>query len=106
MKQSKTLSILVRIAAGLLLLFALGDMAYSYYLFLRIAICVGSIFLIWYFVSAKIEWLGWFFVIPAILFNPIVPIYMDKSIWQTIDFVFALFFFASLFAIGKEKRIK
>lgn len=106
MEGTKQLSLVVRGIAGLMLLIALGDQPYSYYQLLRIIICGASIFLVWYFIQVKIEWLGWLFIVPAILFNPILPIYMDKTTWQLWDLVFGVVFLASLLTFNSEKRIK
>lgn len=106
MEGAKQLSLIVRVVAGLMLLFAIGDHAYSYYQLLRLVICGASIFLIWYFLQAKIEWLGWLFIVPAIVFNPIFPIYMDKSTWQLLDLIFGVGFLASLITYAKENPIK
>lgn len=106
MEGLKQLSVLVRAISGLILLFALSEQPYSYYQVLRIVICGASIILIWYFIQAKIEWLGWLFIIPAILFNPIFPVYMDKSTWQLLDVLFAILFLGSLSAYNKERVIK
>ena len=106
MEGAKQLSLIVRAVSGLMLLFALEDQPYSYYQTLRIVVCGASIFLAWYFIQAKIEWLGWIFIIPAILFNPIFPIYMDRSTWQLLDLVFGLMFIVSLCAYSKEKIVE
>lgn len=106
MEGAKQLSLIVRFVAGLMLLFALGEHSYSYYQLLRIVVCGASIFLVWYFIQAKMEWLGWFFIIPAILFNPMLPIYMDKSAWQFWDLIFGVVFLATLSTHGRERQIK
>lgn len=105
MENAKGLSVITRILAGLMLIIAVFDLPYSYYQVLRIVICASSIFLCWYFVNAKIEWLGWLYIIPAILFNPVFPVYMDKSNWVVIDMIFGVFFLMSLVAINKEADI-
>jgi len=105
MEGMKQLSIIIRVIAGLMLLFAVGDLPYSYYQLLRVAVCGASLFLVWYFIKLKIDWLGWIFIIPAILFNPIFPIYMDKSTWQILDLVIGVLFLASLTTYNKEKIV-
>ena len=105
MENTKQLSLIVRISAGLMLLFAIGDLPYSYYQVLRIAVCGASLFLIWYFVQVKIEWLGWLFIIPAILFNPIFPVYLDKSTWHLLDLLFAILCLGSLSTYSRENKI-
>lgn len=106
MESTKQLSVIIRIVAGLMLLVAISDLPYSYYQLLRIVICAASIFLVWYFIKSKIDWLGWIFIIPAILFNPIFPIYLDKSAWQLFDLLFGSLFIVSLSALNKEKKVK
>ncbi len=101
--ENKNLSIIVRVVAGIMLLLALGSWPYSYYQLLRIVICGSSFFLVWYFINVKIEWLGWLFIIPGILFNPLFPFYLDKQLWQLLDIVFSLQFLASLGATKWEK---
>jgi hypothetical protein len=100
----KTLSTAVRIVAGALLAVAILDLPYSYYNFLRMAVCGSSIFMIWYFYKAGLAGLAWVFVIPAILFNPFMPIFLDKSTWVSIDIIISGLFFGSLVALKYEKR--
>ncbi len=106
MENIKQLSAIIRTVAGLMLLVAISDLPYSYYQLLRIVICGASLFLVWYFIKAKIEWLGWIFIIPAILFNPIFPIYLDKYTWQLVDLIFGSMFILSLSTWNMEKRVE
>ena len=103
MEGTRQLSLVARVVAGLMLLFAIGDLTYSYYQILRIVICGASIFLTWYFIHAKIELLGWMFIVRANLFNPVFPIYMEKSTWQILDLLFGIMFLGSLAAYNQEK---
>jgi hypothetical protein len=102
----KTLSIAVRIVAGALLAVAILDLPYSYYNFLRITVCGSSIFMIWYFYKFNLPGLSWIFVIPAILFNPFMPIFLDKSTWVSIDIIISGLFFGSLMAVHYERDIE
>lgn len=103
MENTKQFALTVRFVSGLMLIIALGDQPYSYYQILRIVICGSSLFLVWYFMQNKLEWLGWFFIIPAILFNPVLPIYLEKSTWQLLDLFFGISFFVSILMHNKEK---
>jgi FtsH-binding integral membrane protein len=47
---------------------------------------------------------GWGFVASAVLFNPVFPVYLDKSVWQIIDVAVAVFFFASFNAEKTESK--
>lgn len=82
------------IAAGMLVL-AIADLPYGYYTLLRIIICVLAGFTA--YIASELEkkpWL-WIFVAIAILFNPIIPIYLDKETWAIIDIIVAGLFMVS-----------
>jgi len=91
------------IAAGLLLL-AIADLHYGYYTFLRITICIVSV--ITFYLSYKSDnksWM-WLFGIIAVLFNPIIPIYLGKEFWVVIDFITAAIFIVSIFKVTNYKE--
>ncbi len=101
MTNHYTASKIVRIAAGLMLIAALASWEYSYYQILRVVVCSASIYLVWYFFQTKTQWLAWLFIVAALLFNPIAPVYLDKSVWQLLDIAFATLYLASL-AVDKK----
>jgi hypothetical protein len=80
------------IVAGLLVL-AVFDMGSAYYAFLRWCVFATSIFFIVYGVkfnrNPKII-LG---IAAGLLWNPLVPIYLDRGIWFWLDLLFAVAFF-------------
>ena len=67
---------------------ALFPMPYGFYILLRLVITTVAIFSM---IELKKEgsqfW--YFFIGVAILFNPIFPIYLSKSIWMPIDLIVA-----------------
>lgn len=67
---------------------ALLPMPYGFYILLRLVITIVAIFSI---IELKKEGsqLWYFFIGVAILFNPIFPIYLSKSIWMPIDLIVA-----------------
>lgn len=75
-----------------MLLFAIHPLPYGYYILLRLVVCGCSI------VYAVV---GWHFFKPvailsgilALLFNPLIPIYMDKEAWIVIDMIAAVYLF-------------
>lgn len=72
---------------------ALADLPIGYYTFLRIIIFISAIIVIYSEYEGEIT--GWIlaFGIIAILFNPIIPIYLhEKSTWAIIDIAAALLF--------------
>lgn len=94
-----------KILAILFLLGALGDWPYGYYQLLRwLILGVGGYSAYLAYNSERKIWMGIFGVV-ALLFNPIIPFYLQKDTWQLIDVVAAAIFFASLF-IKYERKIK
>lgn len=97
-KTSSWPAILVAIASFLAVL----PWPYSYYQILRIAVCGISIYyLYWaYAKGAKLpaKWLAIGF---AILFNPIAPITLDRSIWAFFNIACGIYFLI-LFVVIKK----
>jgi len=88
----------VSITAGILLLLGmLNGWPYDYYIILRWIICGISIFNAVGFSKSKLT--GWVFVFGALafLFNPIFPVYLNKSSWVGIDLISAVVFFLSAY---------
>jgi len=98
----KQLSSLARVAAGIMLLLALGSWQYGYYQILRVVVTACAAYLAWYMFDKKQSGWGAAFVIAAILFNPIYPIYLQKDTWQLIDVGAAILFFASFSAKAED----
>jgi hypothetical protein len=84
------------IAAALLLVVALGQHPYGYYTFLRLAVCVAAIVVAWVAWNSNAQWATWVFAGVAILFNPLAPVYLQRSTWRPIDVGCALAFLGSL----------
>ncbi len=96
------------IASGvaiLMLLLAIpsGIWPYGYYVLLRWIIVGVAIFVWW--VASELKKKGWLWLMIgiAILFNPILPIHLDKGTWAMIDFIVALLFLTSIFKIKAEE---
>ena len=88
------------IAIVLLLLGIPTGWPYGYYIFLRWVITLSAVFIAYQ--AYKLEKDSWIYIFAgiAILFNPIAPIYLDKSVWVLIDMIssvlFATFGFSKL----------
>ena len=93
---------IICIICGILLLLAIPSWwPYGFYTLLRLVICVVSLYVAYSFYKSKLT--GWTFVFGAIavLFNPLFPIYLDKSSWVGIDFISAILFFVSAYSVKK-----
>jgi hypothetical protein len=86
---------------ALLCFAAIADLPYSYYRFLRWAVCAVAI------VSTvqmhRFNRQGWVWILGtvAILFNPFVPISFEKSTWRIVDGAVGIVFLCVLrFCLG------
>lgn len=85
-----------------MLLVAIADLPYGYYTLLRCVVTASAIFLVWTAYESKRTF--WLFLmgIVAILFNPLIPIHLDKETWVIIDFIVAILFLVSIFKIKSK----
>lgn len=80
------------ICSGLLLL-ALADMPYGYYTLLRIVVTIGAVVAVISEYKNGINFWVIVFGLIAILFNPLIPVYLDdRDVWAPIDIIAAIFF--------------
>lgn len=79
---------------AVMLVLALFHLPYGYYTLLRIVVTACSAYLSYleYIGTQKLSFFVITFVLFAVLFNPIVPVYFSKSIWSGIDLLAALIF--------------
>jgi|JI6StandDraft_1071083.scaffolds.fasta_scaffold02801_4 uncharacterized membrane protein len=89
---------------SLLLFIALANLPIGYYTFLRIAITIGAVsYIISEFDKGFNFWLI-AFVLIAIIFNPLVPVYLnDKQAWMPIDIIGGLLFLVRSVSIKSPK---
>ena len=78
-----------------MLILALASLPYGYYTLLRIVVCLCA-FLIAHGSYSKERGSIWapVFVGVGLLFNPIIPVHLSRSIWATIDIACAAIFFS------------
>jgi len=83
---------LANFVAGALLLIGIAELPYGYYTFLRIVVFLVSLYSAYQIKDAgKNVWIL-LYVGLAILFNPIIPIYLyDKEVWMVIDGLAGIF---------------
>ena len=91
------------IFSAILLFIGIANLPIGYYTFLRIIVTISAVAIL----SAEIKnglnfWVIIFGLI-SIVFNPILPVYLDnKSIWIPIDFVTAIFFLIKIFTLKQK----
>jgi len=99
------IKLLCLISGGLLLLAIPTGWPYDFYILLRWAIFMSSMIVAYGFYKSKIT--AWTFIFGAVafLFNPIAPIYLNKSTWVTLDFIGAILFFLAGHSYKKKHRL-
>jgi len=75
-----------------LLLLATFDLPYGFYTFLRIVVLGTAVYVSYYAYKWHKPWVVWLFALVAVLFNPVVPVHLDKEVWFSIDIVCAALF--------------
>lgn len=96
--------IIARIIAIIFLLLALENQPYGYYILLRFIVCGVSAY--GAFFASRLGETGWIWIlgIIAVLFNPIIPIHLDRETWAIVDLGVAVILIVSLFLLKKEKN--
>jgi|TARA_B110000902_G_scaffold257870_1_gene326681 hypothetical protein len=88
---------LLLICTGLLFI-GLADLPIGYYTFLRIVVTIGAVSVIVTEFENGINFWIIVFGIIAIVFNPLIPIYLNnKDIWMPIDVLAAILFLIKSF---------
>ena len=83
------------LVAMIMLFVAVADLQYGYYQILRWVVCGVAVYIAYMAYSWGKIWATWVFGFVAVLFNPIVPVYLTKEIWQPIDVICGILFGAS-----------
>jgi hypothetical protein len=89
----------LRISAVFLLLAIPPIWPYGYYTLLRLVVCVSSVYVAWQIREAKKPVQFCVITVIALLFNPIIPVHLEKEVWVVLDLVAA----AILLILSKGK---
>ncbi|GAI91013.1 unnamed protein product [marine sediment metagenome] len=71
---------------------AIAEWPYGYYILLRWITCIASILVAFQAFEKNIDWAKVVFIVIAILFNPLAPIYLSRSTWIPLDIITAMLF--------------
>lgn len=86
-----------RLSIALLLFLAILDFPYLYYQLLRWFVCGIAVYSSNEYFEIGYKKRGWIFAIIALLFNPLIPFYMQKDSWVIFDIIAGIFFIISSF---------
>ena len=106
-KNKNTLALFLFIPAGLLIISNLMTVTAGVNAFVKMIICFTSGTIIFYgFKSAKgINETIIIFSLILILFNPVIPIYLDKELWLPINFLTSGIYIYGYFNVLKNTKI-
>ncbi|RKY06287.1 MAG: hypothetical protein DRP56_07695 [Planctomycetota bacterium] len=81
--------------AAVMLFLALAPWPYGYYQLLRLIVCSIAVYFVVTTLHCQKNWAIWLFGFIAILFNPLIPIYLTREIWIPVDMVCGILFIVS-----------
>ena len=81
------------IIASIMLLVSILPLPYGFYTLLRIVVTGSAAFAAFYFFEKDNSQSGIILVLIALLFNPLIPIHLDKDIWMPIDIGVAIYMY-------------
>lgn len=95
---------LLLICAALLFV-GIANLPIGYYTFLRIIVSISAVYVVASEYQNEItSWIIAFGII-AIIFNPIIPIYLhDKSLWKIIDFAAGILFVVKALSLKPKEE--
>lgn len=103
MENEYTLSAIFRLISGTMLILAIGVQPASYYLLLRWIVAICSLYSGWLMSQLNQSNWAWALFIVGVIFNPIIPLYLDRLTWQILDVLVILILFSSLSVKKKTK---
>ncbi len=95
-------TLVVKLAAVGILVGSFGQQGFGYYNLLRFVVCGAAAYAA--FLASTIDKAGWVvtFAVVALLFNPIIPVRLDRGIWTLVDLVVILLFLVSVVAVDRH----
>lgn len=88
---------LVYIVAAAMLLLAVAPLPYGYYQLLRLVVAVAGVWIAWdYWQRGRQAWAIAFGLV-TLLFNPVLPVHLDRATWQALNVIAAAVFAAGAY---------
>jgi hypothetical protein len=94
---------MLRMVAAIVLLIGVLPNAYPFYILLRVVVCGVCAYTAYGYAQTANEKLTWLFGAIAVLFNPLLPVYLTRELWFPIDIATAILLFWSVF---RDRRAK
>lgn len=98
------------LVAGAMLFFALGDLPYGYYTLLRWVVLIAALLCLYVIIEDGVK--DWFdmalvgtFGAIALLFNPILPVYLSRQVWRLPDLMAGVLFILSSYILVRKPTV-
>lgn len=78
------------------------DWPYGYYTLLRLVITGSAIYYAYHAHSLNKNGWMWIFIFSAMLFNPLIPIHLDKETWTPINIILPIILLIGYKKLSKE----
>ena len=101
--DNRKLLTIINILAALLLLIGVLAMPYGYYTFLRLLVTVVAVINIYYSYQNKSYAALIIGIIIALLFNPVIPVYLQKDVWMVLDIFTSLALILNVVLLKKRE---
>lgn len=91
---------------AIMLLIALFDVPYGYYVLLRLIVMMSAVYISYHLFKNKYsvpEYMPWLFLFMAILYNPIVQVPFDRMVWMIVN-IGSLIFYIRIYRLVKPLR--
>ena len=95
MTSNKKKNIVLIVAAAILFLALFDGWQYGFFTILRFVVFTTTAYVAWMAYENQKEKWTWTFGFVAVLFNPFIPIYLDRETWVIIDFITGVFLLAT-----------
>lgn len=93
----------IAVVAGIMLLLAIPSIwPYGYYQLLRWVVAGSAGYIAFKKYEQGSKYWMWTMIAMAILFNPIIPFYLDKGVWVILDLISATIFFSLTIKRNKQ----
>lgn len=82
----------------------LASFPYAYYQFMDWVVAGASLMIAFDARAHKKETLMWIYVVVAVVYNPVAPLYLRSDLWQATNVVAGLLLVASLFLVSEPNK--
>ena len=87
--------------------FVLGALApipyYAYFQLMNWIVVGAALMTALHAYREKNAWAAWIFILVAVVFNPVAPLYFSARVWQVADIAAAFLFVLSFFLVKPKK---